>query len=165
MSRVNLRNRLLAFPALWGSQSWLQPPVRRLFLGAASVAPCRSPPQLQTQAPVQPISGTPRDHGIQPSGPHGRTSSTSIIGVTSPPESAHYMFPSSRAKLTPSFSSLFPPRRAFGRLPEDRSQHRPTSDRARPRRRSCRASSTTCTARSAGTPPASPPRFPGGRAA
>ena len=47
----------------------------------------------------------------------------------------------------------------------ERRTPRPTSGQARPRRRSCRASSTTCTAGSGGNPPASPPRSPDGRAA
>jgi hypothetical protein len=60
---------------------------------------------------------------------------------------------------------LSPPRRAFGRrLLEGRSVYRPTSDQSRPWRRSCRASSTTCTAESGGNPLASPPNSPDGRA-
>jgi hypothetical protein len=52
-------------------------------------------------------------------------------------------------------------RRAFGwRLLEGPSRYRPTSDEAWVRRHSCRPSSTTCTAGSAGNPPASPPSSP-----
>jgi hypothetical protein len=61
---------------------------------------------------------------------------------------------------------LSPPRRGFGRrLLEGRSVYRPTSDQSRPRRGSCRASSTICTAESGGNPLASPPNSPDGRAA
>src|ERR1700680_2569978 len=63
------------------------------------------------------------------------------------------------------FSSLSPLRRAFGRRLLQRRTPRPTSGQARPRRRSCRASSTTCTAGSGGNPLASPPKSPDGRAA
>jgi hypothetical protein len=67
-------------------------------------------------------------------------------------------------KWQPLLSSLFPLRHAFGtRLPQPRTP-RPISDRARPRRRSCRANSTTCMAASGGSPRASPPRFPDDRA-
>src|SRR5579864_2417826 len=59
-----------------------------------------------------------------------------------------------------------PPRRPGGRRLLQRQTPRPTSGRARRRhrRRSCRASSTTCTAGSGDNPPASPPSSPGGRA-
>src|SRR5215469_6428682 len=63
------------------------------------------------------------------------------------------------------FSSPSPLPRAFGgRLLEGRSGYRPTSGEAWARHRSCRASSTTCTAESEGNPPASPPKSPDGRA-
>src|SRR6266850_4451030 len=60
---------------------------------------------------------------------------------------------------------LSPLRRAFGRWLLQRRTPRPTSGEARHRRRSCRASSTTCTAGSGGNPLASPPKSPDGRAA
>ena len=63
------------------------------------------------------------------------------------------------------FSSwLSPLWHAFGMRLLQRRTPRPTWCWARPRRRSCRASSTTCTAHSADNPLASPPRFPDGRA-
>jgi hypothetical protein len=61
--------------------------------------------------------------------------------------------------------ALRPLRRAFGRRLLRHRTPRPTSGQARPRRRSCRASSTTCTAGSGGNPLASPPKSPDGRAA
>ena len=60
---------------------------------------------------------------------------------------------------------LSPLPRAFGRLRKGRLLCRSTSGQARPRRRSYRASSTTCTAGSGGNPQASPPKSPDGRAA
>src|SRR2546425_6946426 len=63
------------------------------------------------------------------------------------------------------FSTLSPLRRAFGRRLLQRLTPRPTSSQARPRHRSCRASSTTCTAGAGGNPLASPPKSPDGRAA
>jgi hypothetical protein len=69
------------------------------------------------------------------------------------------------ANLTAPSVMLSPLRRAFGRRLLQRQKPRPTSGRARPRRRSCRASSTTCMSGSGGSPPASPPRSPDGRAA
>jgi hypothetical protein len=60
---------------------------------------------------------------------------------------------------------LSPLRRAFGRRLLQRRTPRPTSGQARPRGRSCRASSTTCMAGSEGNPPASPPKSPDDRAA
>src|SRR6267143_340998 len=53
--------------------------------------------------------------------------------------------------------------RAFGRRLLQRRTPRPTSGQARPRPRSCRASSTTCTSGSGGNPLASPPRSPDDR--
>jgi hypothetical protein len=71
---------------------------------------------------------------------------------------------SKAAKWSPFFSSLLPLRRAFGRRLLQRRTRRPTSGQARPRRRNCRASSTTCRAGSGGNPLASPPKSPDGRA-
>ena len=62
------------------------------------------------------------------------------------------------------FSSLSPLRRAFGRRLLQRRKPQPTSGQTRPRRRSCRASSTICTAGSEGNPLESPPKFPDGPA-
>src|SRR5262249_21743084 len=63
-------------------------------------------------------------------------------------------------------SSLWPPRRAFGRrLLLDPSGCRATSGVGWARHRSCRASSTICTAGSGGNPLASPPKPPDGQAA
>ena len=70
---------------------------------------------------------------------------------------------SEAAKWPPFFRSLPPLRRAFGRRLLQRRTPQPTSGQAGPRRRSCRASSTTCTAGSGGNPLASPPRSPDGR--
>jgi hypothetical protein len=68
-------------------------------------------------------------------------------------------------EVAPFFSSLSPLPRAFGgQLLEGRLLYRPTSGQVRPRRRSCRASSTTCTAGSGGNLLANPPRSPDGRA-
>jgi len=64
-----------------------------------------------------------------------------------------------------SLGQLSPLPRAFGRLPQGRLLCQSTLGQARPRRRSCRASSTTCTAAFEGNPPASPPMSPDGRAA
>src|SRR5580658_5815994 len=69
------------------------------------------------------------------------------------------------AEAAPFFSSLSSLPRADGwRLLEGRLGYRPTSGEAWARRRSCRASSTTCTAEFGGNPPASPPKFPDARA-
>src|SRR5262249_39542881 len=71
---------------------------------------------------------------------------------------------------TTSFSPLLPSvmlspeRRAFGRWLLQCQTPGPTSGQARPRRRSCRASSTTCKAESGGSPLESPPTPPGARA-
>jgi len=66
------------------------------------------------------------------------------------------------AKWSHFFSSLSPLRRAFGRRLLQRRTPGPTSGQARPRRHSCRANSTTCTAASEGNPLASPPKSPDG---
>jgi len=73
--------------------------------------------------------------------------------------------PCAKATKGPPFSSsLLPLRRAFGRRLLQRQTPRSISGQAKPRRRSCRASSTTCTAASGGNPLASPPKSPDGRA-
>src|SRR5947209_5146755 len=71
------------------------------------------------------------------------------------------------SSFSPLLTSLMlsPLPRAFGRLLEDRLLCRSTSGQARPRRRSCRASSTICTAASGGNPLVSPPKSPDARAA
>jgi hypothetical protein len=65
---------------------------------------------------------------------------------------------------TPTTCRLLRLRRSFGRRLLQRRTPRPTLGQVRPWRRSCRASSTTCTVGSGGNPSASPPKSPVGRA-
>src|SRR5215469_9902871 len=92
--------------------------------------------------------------------PDSRYSSRPLLALTS----SHMLLEGDEA--APFFSSLFPLPRACGwRLLVGPSGYRPTSGGALVPRRSCRASSTTCTAGSEDNPLASPPKSPDGRAA
>src|SRR5262249_43311576 len=100
------------------------------------------------------------DRGVQPSFQRGTRQIARHVSAISARSSGHARSNRTVA-LTPVMHLLF--HCPFGRRLLQRRTPRPTSGQARPRRRSCRASSTICTAGSADSPLESPPTPPDAR--